>query len=645
MHGTRWFALVLMWGPGLVIGGRDCALGANVAGDECTLTVSAGAGGTVTTPGIGTFQYRYGATVTLEAVARPNFAFANWSGSLFSRDRRESFVITADARMRANFVSLLAVLYVDSDAPNDPQPDDITGSDPDEDGTAEHPFDSIQEAIAVAAEGASLIVDRGTYRENLDLLGKSLRLFGVDPHDPDGGPCAVIEGTGDGPVIRFSDNGLGCALTGFVLTAGQGQPGGAILCHSSDPTIANCLIVGNRAGGPDAAAIYCTDSQATFINCTIADNYAGPAGAGLTLLNSDVVLRNSILWGNGPAEILVRGTSYPRLRYCDVRGGWSGPGDFDRDPLFARHGNWVSAGAAGVVLGPEHAEAVWATGDYHLQARAGRWDPWAQGWVQDAASSPCIDAGAPAGAGLDEPVDFADAHLKMAVENALYLPDPTATDMLGLVELVCPSYGSYDQIASLTGLEYAVNLRALNLSNHRIRSVSALSGLTGLRVVTVLGNQISNIAPLAGLHQLETLDLEQNRVYTIAALSGLSRLKEVGLHRNYVADISPLTNLHALTWLDLRINPLNPDAYTVYLPRIQANNPGATLLCDAPFAEGPGWSSGPSIEEATRTAGTEAAALLHARAPAGDWSPEPQPNGGRVNLGAYGGTTQASKSP
>jgi hypothetical protein len=96
-----------------------------------------------------------------------------------------------------------------------------------------------------------------------------------------------------------------------------------------------------------------------------------------------------------PTEILVRGTSYPRLRYCDVRGGWSGPGDFDREPLFARRGNWVSASAANVVLGPERAEAVWAMGDYHLQSRAGRWDPQAQGWVQDAVSSPCIDAGDP----------------------------------------------------------------------------------------------------------------------------------------------------------------------------------------------------------------------------------------------------------
>lgn len=34
-----------------------------------------------------------------------------------------------------------------------------------------------------------------------------------------------------------------------------------------------------------------------------------------------------------------------------------------------------------------------ANGDYHLKSQAGRWDPNSQSWVQDAVTSPCIDAG------------------------------------------------------------------------------------------------------------------------------------------------------------------------------------------------------------------------------------------------------------
>jgi len=36
-------------------------------------------------------------------------------------------------------------------------------------------------------------------------------------------------------------------------------------------------------------------------------------------------------------------------------------------------------------------------GDYHLLSRTGRWDPSARDWLCDEATSPCIDAGDPAG--------------------------------------------------------------------------------------------------------------------------------------------------------------------------------------------------------------------------------------------------------
>ena len=40
--------------------------------------------------------------------------------------------------------------YVDDNAPNDPGPGDTSSSDPDEDGTTDHPFDAIAEAINAA---------------------------------------------------------------------------------------------------------------------------------------------------------------------------------------------------------------------------------------------------------------------------------------------------------------------------------------------------------------------------------------------------------------------------------------------------------------------------------------------------------------
>jgi hypothetical protein len=73
-------------------------------------------------------------------------------------------------------------------AAGDPGPGDRRHSDPLENGTAAHPFDCLQEPIAVATVGASIIVRAGIYREDIDLPGKRIFLQAVDPADPHAGP-------------------------------------------------------------------------------------------------------------------------------------------------------------------------------------------------------------------------------------------------------------------------------------------------------------------------------------------------------------------------------------------------------------------------------------------------------------------------
>jgi hypothetical protein len=355
------------------------------------LVLSSTAGGSVISPGEGEFAWDYGTVVWLQAQAEPGFIFADWSGSHVELESSVYLTMDDNYEMRANFLCTRDTIYVNNSA----LPAGATASESHEDGTPEHPFDQIQEAIEVAGKKASIIVYPGVYHEQIDFLGKGIRLIGIEVNEPQGATWPVIDGGGTGTVVTF-DNGedANSMLLGFTIMGGRAQSAGAIQCAATSPTIVNCLIVGNRATDPNGAAILCKDSQATFINCAIADNYAGENGAGLYLEDGRAVVVNSIIWANAPTGIVAK-DSEPYVRFSDIPGGWPGRGNVDTDPLFARTGYWADRSNPDVAVSPADPDAVWIMGDYHLKSRGGRWDPAEGVWVRDRTSSPCIDAGDP----------------------------------------------------------------------------------------------------------------------------------------------------------------------------------------------------------------------------------------------------------
>lgn len=389
--------LIIEHNPGVYIAYRPC-------GPLC-LTLSSTPGGSVTAPGEGTFTYAYGSTVPLVAKADSGFIFSHWSGTQYSTTSPMHTTMDQDHEIRAHFLSTRDVLVVDDDAPGDPGPGDATLSDPQEDGTPARPLDSVQEAIDVAAHGTSVVVRTGTYREQVDLLGKPIRVLGIDLNSPQPASYPVLDGDGQGPVVCFSGGeNPQCTLEGFVVTRGRGHWAGAIYCVNSSPTIAHCLIVGNRVTQSYGAAVFCQDSAATFHHCTIADNQGGEGGAGLILVNSPVVLTHSTVWGNGPKEMLVKGSASLTVAYSDLAGAWAGLGNIASDPLFVQRGHWGDPSDPSRWREAVDTQAIWVDGDYHLRSQAGRWDSGAQTWVQDGVTSPCIDAGSPAHSVGSEPI-------------------------------------------------------------------------------------------------------------------------------------------------------------------------------------------------------------------------------------------------
>ena len=181
--------------------------------------------------------------------------------------------------------------------------------------------------------------------------------------------------------------------------------GGGMSNDGSSPMITNCTFVANSAnyggGMSDLIPIWgvagpsptnCRFSSGWADDCWISSNSSGPIltnctfiansaqhGEGISnlSLHSSPTLNSCILWDDTPDEIYVIG-KVPVVTYCDVKGGFSGTGNIDADPCFADTGS----------LDPNE----W---DYHLQSQTGRWDPESKMWVQDGATSPCIDAGDP----------------------------------------------------------------------------------------------------------------------------------------------------------------------------------------------------------------------------------------------------------
>jgi parallel beta-helix repeat protein len=260
---------------------------------------------------------------------------------------------------------------------------DVLGS-----GSEQLPFGTIQKGIDVANSGDTVLVEKGTYQENINFCGKAIVVgsrfifhgFECDVES------TIIRGAGGGPVVSFDygEEDSNSVIRGFTITGGSAGYGGGIWCSVSSPTIVDNLIIENSAiAGP---AICCRQSNANIYRNLIAD-CSGPAaifvwsGGSVRLINNTVcdndggglsiqylstaLVKNNIFFNNAPYGIHSTNMDVD-IQYNDVYGNtlnYEGipdqtgiNGNISADPLF------VNASA----------------GDYHL-----------------AEGSPCIDTGDP----------------------------------------------------------------------------------------------------------------------------------------------------------------------------------------------------------------------------------------------------------
>ena len=112
-------------------------------------------------------------------------------------------------------------------------------------------YPTIQAGIDAAVDRDIVLVADGNYvgpgNKDLDFKGKAITV-----QSENGPESCVIDMQGNGRGFYFhSGETKSSVLSGFTITNGRADYGGGIRC-SSEPTITNCIIIGNtavRSGG------------------------------------------------------------------------------------------------------------------------------------------------------------------------------------------------------------------------------------------------------------------------------------------------------------------------------------------------------------------------------------------------------------
>ena len=131
-----------------------------------------------------------------------------------------------------------------------------------------------------------------------------------------------------------------CTFSGNWTNWGGSHGGGMYNWASSSPLVTNCTFLDNRAKD-DGGGMANEYSSPTLVNCTFSGNRSEYAsGGGLyNTYSSSPTLTNCILWGDTagglPEEMYNHDAdSVPVVTYSDIQGGYSGTGNIDDDPLF-----------------------------------------------------------------------------------------------------------------------------------------------------------------------------------------------------------------------------------------------------------------------------------------------------------------------
>jgi predicted outer membrane repeat protein len=193
-------------------------------------------------------------------------------------------------------------------------------------------FSSIQMAIDHAMDGDTILVQDGTYTENLNLMGKTIVLASEQLLDQDGNHMynTIIDGAGQGSVIVMdSGEGPETQIMGFTLQQGIGHLadpdgdgdsshyGGAIYLKDSSPQLRFLRFLNNSVSGGGGGGLFCYRASPLVEYCFFENNESNDVGGAIYIRTfSDPLISNTFFMFNECAD--VGGALYARDS-CGVR--------------------------------------------------------------------------------------------------------------------------------------------------------------------------------------------------------------------------------------------------------------------------------------------------------------------------------------
>jgi parallel beta-helix repeat protein len=518
------------------------------------------------------------------------------------------------------------------------------------DGSRDHPYASIQSAVAASSAGDLVLVAPGVYPESL-AVDRDCTI------DGSGAPRTILEPAAGGPAVSVAS---GAGLTVRQLTVrGTAAPGvdGIDVTNGSAHVTQSEIHECDRGLTIGGAGSYLSVTETTVLDCTVGlEANAGTTevsrctfsanGDGIRL-RAAATIENSIVSGSSISGIWKHSSSdvpAPDVRFCDL---WNNGTDcvyfepaascFSADPLFFDPGN----------------------GYYCL------------GY-----GSPCVNVGTSDGSNPDGSTDIG-AHAAVTVGTPAadfqnLQPAVDAVSHNGTVASVLVAPGVYTGWCGRVTMRGPVALIgesptsvALDGTGYCCGTIRVLSGAAGgaLSGFTILNQSWSGVS-------LGIRSPDGTRVPFLIRNNIIRDNEDSGI---WVAlDSSPVVVSNTIAnngddgvWV-------HSDCTSLSLPWIENNiitGNGASGIADSVNNETMAWSDyndlyengadyygvDPGLHDFAVDPGFVDAAghdyhlqrcspCLDAGNPAADYSREPQPNGRRANLGAYGNTPEAQRS-